>query len=62
VSLNNIHCKQKFIGEEPQHLLSFYYTNSFPKIEFFSQFFPDFLPIFVIQKTNKVLIIKNREV
>jgi len=54
VSLNNIHCKQKFIGEEPQH--------PFPKIEFFSQFFPDFLPIFAIQKTNKVLIIKNRKV
>jgi len=70
VSLNNIHCKQKFIGEEPQHPFSkidfFSFPKieffSFPKIEFFSQFFPDFLPIFAIQKTNKVLIIKNRKV
>lgn len=28
----------------------------------FSQFFPDFRLIFAIQKTNKVLIIKNKEV
>lgn len=53
---------QGTIGEEPQHPFSKIDFFSFPKIEFFSQFFPDFLPIFVIQKTNKVLIIKNREV
>ena len=59
MSLNNIHCKQKFIGEEPQHPFSKIDFFSFPNIDFFSQFFPDFLPIFVIQKTNKVLFIKN---
>jgi hypothetical protein len=54
VSLNNIHCKQKFIGEEPQHPFSKIDFFSFPKIEFFSQFFPDFLPIFVIEKYEKI--------
>ena len=61
MSLNNIHCKQKFIGEEAQHPFSKIEFFSFPKIELFSQFFPNSLPIFTMQKTNKVFIIKKIE-